>query len=250
MAADDSQRKLSDQAEQYGTLLDRYLLWIRSSSRLNAEWLQELGRALNWLIAPAHWRAVGQNLLRGAQSQPLLALLGVLAPLGLLYYRRRLIRLLGEEVNAIGDVRHDQFWLTVRALGITALLALPWPWLLGWLAWFLRNASDDADFSRGLSQGLIVGVFVTMTCTFLRQLCRPQGVAIAHFGWHEAGCQWLRRHLNWFLWIGPLSVIISRLYDVQPDTLYGDTLGRTVFSIGTLALTVLLWRVLNPGQPL
>jgi potassium efflux system protein len=250
VAADDSQRKLSDQAEQYGTLLDRYLLWIRSSSRLNAEWLQELGRALNWLTAPEHWWAVGQNLRRSAQSQPLLALLGVLAPLGLLYYRRRLIRGLGEEGEAIGDVRRDHFAFTVRALGITALLALPWPWLLGWLAWFLRTASDDADFSRGLGQGLTVAALVTLTCTFLRQLCRPQGVAIAHFGWHEAGCQWLRRHLNWFLWIGPLSVIVNRLCDAQPETLYGDTLGRTVFSIGTLALTVLLWRVLNPGQPL
>ena len=161
-----------------------------------------------------------------------------------------MIRRLREEADAIGDVRHDQFWLTVRALGITALLALPWPWLLGWLAWFLRNANDDADFSRGLSQSLIVGAFVTMTCTFLRQLCRPQGVAIAHFGWHEAGCQWLRRHLNWFLWIGPSSVIVNRLCDAQPETLYGDTLGRAVFCIGTLALTVLLWRVLNPDQPL
>ena len=250
VAADDSQRKLSDQAEQYGTLLDRYLLWIRSSARLDAEWLQGLNRALDWLTAPAHWRAVGQNLLRGARRQPLLALLGVLAPLSLLYYRRRLIRRLGEEADAIGDVRHDQFWLTVRALGITALLALPWPWLLGWLAWFLRNAHDDADFSRGLSQSLIVGAWVTMTCTFLRQLCRPQGVAIAHFGWHEAGCRWLRRHLNWFLWIGPSSVIVNRLCDAQTETVYGDTLGRAVFCIGTLALTVLLWRVLNPSQPL
>lgn len=250
VAADDSQRKLSEQAEQYGVLLDRYLLWIRSSPRLDTEWLQALDRALNWLTAPAHWRAVGQNLWRGAQSQPLLALLGVLAPLGLLYYRRRLIRRLGAEADAIGDVRRDHFWLTVRALGITALLALPWPWLLGWLAWFLRNASDEAEFARGLSQGLVVGAFVTITCTFLRQLCRPQGVAITHFNWHEPGCQWLRRHLNWFLWIGPLSVIISRLCDVQPEAWYGDTLGRLSFCVGTLALTVLLWRVLNPGQPL
>ncbi len=250
VAADDSQRKLSDQAEQYGTLLDRYLLWIRSSSRLDTEWLRGLNQSFDWLIAPEHWRAVGQNLLRGVQSQPLLALLGVLAPLGLLYYRRRLIRSLWEEVEAIGDVGHDRFWLTVRALGITALLALPWPWLLSWLAWFLRDPHDDGDFSRGLSQGLILGALVMLSCTFLRQLCRPQGVAIAHFGWHEPGCQWLRRHLHWFLWIGPLSVMVSRLCDVQPETLYSDTLGRLSFCISTLALTVLLWRVLKPGRPL
>ncbi len=73
---------------------------------------------------------------------------------------------------------------------------------------------------------------------------------MAHFGWSEAGCRFLRRHLIWFLWIGPLGAIIVKLCETQPDTLYGDTLGRLVFCISSLALTVLLWRVLDPRQPL
>jgi len=249
VALDDSQRKLSDQAEQYGTLLDRYLLWIRSSSPPNADWLHGLGQALEWLFTPAHWEAAGQHVLRSGQRQLLPTLCGALALLALVYYRRRFLARLVEGLHVIGDVRHDRFWLTLRALALTGLLALPWPLLLLWLSWLLRS-SAETDFSRGLSQGLLAGAFVTLTCTFLRQLCRPQGVAIAHFGWKESGCRFLRRHLNWFLWIGPLSVVITGLCDAQPDTLYGDTLGRLVFCVGTLALAVLLWRVLHPGQRL
>jgi len=249
VAADDSQRKLSDQAAQYGALLDRYLLWVRSSSPLNREWVLGLGQALEWLVTPGHWREAGRNALQGLTHQAFSLALAALALLGFLYYRRRFILLLGAGVDAIGDVRNDSFWLTVRALGITGLLALPWPWLLLWLGWLLRT-SAETDFARGLSQGLIAGAFVTLTCTFLRQLCRPKGVAIAHFGWNESGCRFLRRHLGWFLWIGPPSVIVTGLCDAQPEALYGDTLGRAVFCLGTLALAVLLWRVLHPGRRL
>lgn len=249
VAADDSQRKLSDEAEQYGLLLDRYLLWVRSSSRLNAAWLQGLAQSMEWLIAPSHWRSVGLDFWRGARAQPVATGLGALTLLGLLYHRRRLIGRLTEGMKAIGDVRNDSFWVTIRALIITGLLALPWPWLLVWLAWLLRGGAET-DFSRGLSQSLIAGAFVSLTCTFLRQLCRRQGVAIAHFGWNESGCRFLRRHLSWFLWIGPASVVITALCNAQTEMLYGDTLGRVSFCVGTLALAALLGRVLHPAQRL
>ena len=250
VALDEAQRKLIDQAELYGTLLDRHLLWIRSSPRLGAEWLGIQGQALTWLVKPAHWIEVWQNLERGAQNQPELATLGALIFLGLLIYRRSLIRYLGEGVDAIGDVGHDRFGLTGRALAMTVLLALPWPWLLAWLAWLLHVSGNAADFSRGLSLGLVAGAFLTVNVTFIRQICRPQGLAIAHFGWSEAGCQLLRRYLHWFLWIGPLGLILVGLCESQPDPLYSDTLGRMAFSASTLALTVVLWRVLDPRQAL
>ena len=250
VALDEAQRKLIDQAELYGALLDRHLLWIRSSPRLGFEWLKTLGQALDWLTEPAHWEEVWQNLGRGARNQPELAVLGALIFLGLLYYRRSLIQRLGEGVDHIGDVRQDRFGLTARALAMTALLALPWPWLMAWLAWLLFVSGNAADFSRGLSIGLFAGAFMAVNITFLRQLCRPRGLAMAHFGWSEAGCRLLRRHLNWFLWIGPLGPIIVGLCETQPDPLYGNTLGRLAFCISSLALTAVLWRVLDPRQPL
>jgi potassium efflux system protein len=250
VALDEAQRKLIDQAELYGVLLDRHLLWIRSSPQLGFEWLKTLGQALDWLVEPSHWVEVWQNLGRGARNQPELAILGALVFLGLLYYRRLLIKRLGEGVDAIGDVRRDRFGLTGRALAMTVLLALPWPWLMAWLAWLLSVSGNAADFSRGLSIGLVAGAFMAVNITFLRQLCRPQGLAIAHFGWSETGCRLLRRHLNWFLWIGPLGPIIVGLCETQPDPLYGNTLGRLAFCVGTLALTIVLWRVLDPRQPL
>lgn len=250
VALDEAQRKLIDQAELYGILLDRHLLWIRSSPQLDSEWLKTLGQALDWLVESAHWEEVWQNLGRGARNQPELAILGALVFLGLLSYRRLMIKRLGEGVDTIGDVRRDRFWLTGRALVMTVLLALPWPWLMAWLAWLLFVSGNAADFSRGLGIGLVAGAFMAVNITFLRQLCRPQGLAIAHFGWSETGCRLLRRHLNWFLWIGPFGPIIVGLCEAQPDPQYGNTLGRLAFCVGTLALTIVLWRVLDPRQPL
>ena len=248
VVVDDGQRKLSEQAENYGQLLDRYLLWVRSSPSLDLQWFHNLQQSVRWLITPTHWRQVGRSLGRGAGNVPLLIVLGGLALLGLTYYRRRLIALL-VDVDPIGDVRNDSFWLTVRALGITILLALFWPGLLAGLAGLLRQGGGTS-FAHGLSQGLLAGAFVTLTCTFLRQLCRPQGVAIAHFHWNASGCRFLRRHLGWFLWIGPPSVLVTGLCSAQPDVRYDDTIGRLAFCIGTASLAVLLWRVLAPSQRL
>ena len=251
VARDESQRKLSDQAEVYGALLDRYLLWIRSSPPLDGLWWQGLSQALDWLSAPAHWREVGRTLAGGALQQPLsITLAGGFALLVLARYRRAFIRHLGDRIEAVGDVRRDGFSVTARALAITLLLAAPWPLLLMVLAWLLSAAPAGADFSRGLSQGLVGGAFLTLNITFLRQLCRSRGVAIAHFGWSEAGCRLLRRHLNWFLWIGLPSTVLVRLLEVQPDALHGETLGRVVFCVRALALAFLLWRVLDPRQAL
>lgn len=250
VAVDDTQRKLSEQAEQYGTLIDKYLLWIRSSAPVNGEWLKSLREAVDWLVDPARWHLVEQNLVSGMRDQPASAMAGLLVFFGLLLYRRPLIRRLGERVEIIGDVRHDRFWFTLRAIGITVLLALPWPWLIAWLGWLLSDARDETGFIRGLAQGLFAGASSAAIMTFIRQLCRPRGVAIAHFGWNEDACQLLRHHLNWFLWVGPTTIMIVRLCEVQADTLYSDTLGRMAFCVGSLGLGLVVWRVFSPRKPL
>ncbi len=250
VALDDAQRKLVDQAGVYGALLDRHLLWVRSSPTLGIEWLSALAQALEWLTGPTRWREVGQNLWRGVQNNVLPALVGAVLLAGLLYQRRALVRRLAEGVDAIGDVRRDSFGRTARALGVTLLLSLPWPGLMAWLAWLLYGSGNAAEFSQGLARGLMAGALIALSITFLRQLCRPQGIASAHFGWSEAGCQHARRHLYWFVWVGASSALLVKLCDAQTLPLYSDSLGRLVFCAGMSALAALLWRVLHPTQPL
>lgn len=250
VALDDVHHKLIEQTDVYRDLLDRHLLWIRSGSTLGVEWLKNLGLTIDWLLQPEQWRPVWQNVVRGAQNQPIIAMLSALVWFGLLYYRRALIRRLGEGVEFIGDVRRDRFMLTARALAISILLALPWPWLLASLGRLLYVSGNRAEFSQGLMQGLFGGAAIALNITLLRQLCRPRGIAIAHFGWAEAGCRYARRHLSWFVWVGAASVLMVRLCDVQTEPLYSDTLGRLVFFGGMLAVAGLLWRLLDPTQPL
>jgi potassium efflux system protein len=250
VALDDVQGKLAEQTTLYRDLLDRHLLWIRSGTVLGAEWLRNLGLTVNWLLQPRHWQEVWQNLQRGITNQPVLAALSGLLFLVLLSYRRPLIRRLGESVTAIGDVRQDRFAITARALVMTVLLALPWPWLLASVGRLLYLSGNAAEFSQGLMQGLFGSAAIAMNITLLRQCCRPRGVAIAHFGWTEAGCRFVRRHLYWFVWVGAISVLIVKLCEVQTEPVYGDSLGRLVFFIGMLALAALLWRVLDPNRPL
>lgn len=250
VALDDVQRKLSEQTRAYGELLERHLLWVRSGSPLNAEWLKNLGVALQWLVDPARWQEVWHHLGRGLQNRPELAVFGALLLLGLLYYRRPFIRRLGEEVDAIGDVRRDSFGLTAHALLLTALLALPWALLLGVLARLLRASGGVAGFSQGLMQGLFAATTIVLAMTFLRQLCRPRGIAIAHFGWTEAGCRHARRYLYGLVWVGSLTALFVKLCEAQSNPLYSDTLGRLVFFVGMSITAILLWRVLSPAKPL
>lgn len=245
---DRTQRRLIDNAERYGDLLDEKLFWIASSAPVGLHWPVALAGSLQWLLLPEHWLTVWQALGTVQLETLLLVVPGVLMALLLLGYRRHLLGRLQAMSSDVGKVQRDSFGLTLEALLITVCLALPWPLLVGVMGWRLEFDEGLTDFVRGVGSGLFATAAFWLVTNLLRQLCRPGGIAPLHFRWSEQTCRVIRRSLHWFMPIGGAAVFVVQMTEWHPEELYRDTLGRLAFVVGTLAFALLLSRVFHPHK--
>ena len=243
---DQDQKQLVDKAHQYATLLDEKLIWIASGKPVNLAWLIELQTSVSWLIAPMRWVELSEQLWRGLVAAPVRVSLA----LGLLLFlalKRRVLRLrlvsLGEQV---GNVSKDSFIPTLKALGITLLLAIPWPLLIGLVGWLLETPSDNTHFSKAVGVGLYHVAALFLVITLFLQLCRNQGLAHLHFRWGERTRMVLKRNLQWLLWMELVPTFVVGFTEWHSEAVYRDTLGRLAFIIGSIMLAIFLWRVLRP----
>jgi potassium efflux system protein len=80
----------------------------------------------------------------------------------------------------------------------------------------------------------------------LRQICRPAGLAEAHFDWSGRSVRLLRNQLGWLMRIAlPAVLVVSTLRALSHDGL-STSLGRFTFVAGMLACSVVLYRTLRP----
>ena len=243
---DQGQRQLLDKARQYATLLDEKLIWIASGKPLSLAWMAELQTSVSWLISPLRLAEIIKQLWSGLIDAPLLTGLALWLFTLLSLKRRVLCSRLASMGEQIGNVSKDSFMLTLEALWITLLLATPWPLLIGFVGWLLAASGDGSAFSRAAGFGLYnVAALFLIVASFL-QLCRNQGLAHLHFRWGERTRVVLKRNLRWLLLIELAPAFLVGLTEWHTEAVYRDTLGRLAFVVGSIALTVFVWRVLRP----
>ena len=116
------------------------------------------------------------------------------------------------EFSRVGS---DSILLTVGAMLITFFLAAQGPaipWCLGLL---LSDLAEPAALARPLAGGLRALAAVYLVLELLRQLCRRDGLAEAHFRWPRRAVQHLRSHLRWLLpLLLPMVFITALLVEV------------------------------------
>jgi potassium efflux system protein len=248
VALDDSERKLTETAGQYAVLLDEKLFWIASSGRIDFDWLQQLQGVASMLIVNAPWQQVLQDLRTAVLNKPLLSIISLLILIWLLRRRQRLRGRLREIADCIGNVSRDYFFLTLEALLITLLLALPLPLLMALAGWSLQTYGGGSEFTGALGNGLIGAAFFGLIALGLLHLCRRHGLGPVHFNWPAKSCRMLLRNLIWYIPLGILAAFMVSATEWASDDLYRDTLGRAAFAFGSLGFSVLLMRLLHPHR--
>ncbi|RFA26359.1 hypothetical protein CAI21_16840 [Alkalilimnicola ehrlichii] len=240
--------QLVSQTERYATLLDESLFWIASSNPVGFAWLQDLALSAAWLLDSGQWR----NTLNAAQKtlgeRPVVAALGLLLFILLLRVRRDIRRRLEIIARRVGKPHSDRFALTLNVVLVTPLLALPWPLVIYLAGWLLGQAPDTPPFAGAVGHALQATTIVAFVVDLFRQLCRPNGLAQAHFHWTEQSRQVLRHNLSWLLAASlPITFIIT-LTEWQPDEQHRDALGRLAFMFGSIAISLFAARILHPER--
>ncbi len=275
---DFAQRQLSESVTAYNNFLDERLLWIRTGKLPSWQMLNSITRNIGVFFSPRHWQELGRALV-SLDSFPWMLLVGLALFAVLIKKTNSLRASLERSSRNVGQLRHDRFHTTLRALGLTLVLALPWPVLftaLGLHLQFVRSF-DSLDIETHIYQTAVwTGQFVpaigaafygialyTFYFIAFRVFCEPGGLAVAHFGWSTSTTEQLRyqtrRLMAVFL---PIVFLLVASVTYDPAALAGG-LSRLLFVIVLAELAWFFGRILaprigvlkefyaaNPGNPL
>ncbi len=243
---DVAQRRLLDVAEEYKAFLDQHLLWIPNAPPVSASTLAGLGSGLAWALSPESWAETLTDFMRSGQEHPLRTLLAVFLIVVVLLARRMLIKRNKAINQKVGRLSSDSIFLTVQALAIAMVVALPLPLALYTIGWLLQRAPETTDFTLAVAAALLgVGPFLYNVRLF-RNLCGKSGVMHRHFDWEDKMLATIRRQLDFLAAFGvPLAVVaILGLESPLPEV--RDGLGRLAFVGLMIVLAMVFFGIANP----
>lgn len=183
-------------------------------------------------------------------KETIFPLLGALILVGFsIYSRRHFTRFLERSSARVGKVTQDHFWLTLRTVFWSILVASPLPVLWMTLGYGLREA-----WPYPLAVAIGDGVTATVPLLWVVMICatfaRPNGLFIAHFGWPRNR---VARAMRYYLMsIGLIVPLIMALimFDNLNDREFSGSLGRLCFMLICGALAIVTLSLKRAGIPL
>ncbi|UCF34527.1 MAG: mechanosensitive ion channel, partial [Phycisphaerales bacterium] len=232
--------------EEFDGFIDRHVLWMRSTGPIH-----QIAPPRELPISATDWGVLGRAVFDDMAANPLaysISALLLVALFGSQPKFRASLRSLGDRTS---KALSDRYAFTLRALLITILLSVPWPFLL----WFL--ARRLMAMAGGLSDGLYeltesVGIGLRVAAGFLfaiavvRQVCRAKGLSVRHFRWDANAVSVARRHLIAMMFVLTPVVFLVAATEEYSLSDWRESLGRAAFILGMIALAVISQRMLRP----
>jgi potassium efflux system protein len=228
-----------------------HILWSRSVPRPIIPRVRDLFAAMGWLTSSEHGQGISVNDADLGGNLLLTALVLVL----ILVSRPMLRRRLGGLADRAKDPQKNNVGLTVRAMGISGLLAAPLPMVL-FLVGTLIDRLGGSVFWMASSKALIELAIVAALIEAIRQIFAPRGLAEVYFGWPITATRPLHRGLLLTEALGlPLLYVALHLAFAgmrldSPDELqlYNNTLGRMAFIAALLIFGISILSMLRPER--
>ena len=222
------------------------VLWIRSHQLPGWDDVSDLVRTLRWLATPDLWIHVSQSISDDAIRTPSLYVMMCCLLLLVFGVQGRFRRNLGDAGNVAARRLCREFQPTARAAVLTTILSLAWPALPAFLSWRLLADVGGSPDARAVGYGLGSVTAGFLTLNLLRQMCRPAGLGLAHFDWHESSVTLLRAQVyRLMIILLPLLFVANTLHALE-NTQGRDTLERLLFVVTLILLINFATAVLHP----
>ncbi|MRS16773.1 miniconductance mechanosensitive channel MscM [Enterobacteriaceae bacterium RIT691] len=234
--------QLEDALKEINEATHRYLFWTSDVSPITFAWPLEIVQDLRRLISLDTFSQLGKaSVMMLTSKETLLPLFAALILVGFsISSRKHFTRFLERSSNRVGKVTQDHFWLTLRTVFWSILVASPLPVLWMTLGYGLQEA-----WPYPLAVAIGNGVTATVPLLWVVMICaafaRPNGLFIAHFGWPRNR---VARAMRYYLMsIGLIVPLIMALimFDNLHDREFSASLGRLCFILicGALAIVTL-----------
>ena len=239
------EQKLVNTAEKFGELLDRHLLWIRSSKPVSFNDLKGLEVSLGWFFNSTYWEQLIKDIGRSFHQKPVGWILGLLIGVLLVVCRKWARKKLKDIAEYVDQQVEDSFLLTMQALGLTVMLAAVWPFLLTFPAYQLMHMRDPQLFSLSMAAGVISPIGVLIFLILLYNICRTNGLAQVHFQWHETSRRTLKRNLGWLIPVMWVPAFFVGAMENVPEIQFSDALAKISLMMTALAFSIFTARILR-----
>lgn len=238
--------KLMNSAEAYGNFIDERAFWIRTSNWFGWNEAKSAFGAAAQFADAARWTELGDAVVRDFHREPAgWTVFGLsLFIWGLLRGRiRRKLHDVGDQA-AEGSCR--RFAPTLQAIVLTLLLAAG-PIALLWFPGFrLESQVGGSEWSQAIGHGLLQAALFGTPFLLLQAVCTRRGLAEQHLSWNVRSLRNINRRLRWFIPAGLLLTCVLGILNARGDEPPVESLGRLVFIVLMLLLTVFCRAVL-PG---
>lgn len=244
-----SQQQFLDTSSTYKQLIDNSLWYVRTSPSLSPETFNRLIGSISWLFSADTWHDPLQAMEDSVLERPWLALMMVSIIVLLFLKRHVMVNRLDVIASRVGRVSKDNFVLTLQALLITLLLALPAP-LFFYFMGYLVGVPGESIFAENLQNSLQAAANLLLPLSFIQRCFRENGLARVHFGWSEHATHRLRAAFKWFIPIAIFGLFMTAIthWNWDIDTSISSSLGRLGFLILTITLSRIAWVILNPAN--
>lgn len=237
------ERQLIRETNELAGYINEHILWVRSGYSVGRADVQLALNSATGLVEAERWSDTAAALWRDLVAFPALNGLVLAAVTLLLWLRSRVAERLAASSERAAKSTATSIWPTFLAFTLTLILSLPLPLLLRYFGWRLSASLIENPFVGAVGRGLMGAATLLVALSVLRQMLRPQGLALGHFDWPSAPARAIRRHLLWLEWtLVPAVFLLSLLGSLGEDL----WLGRFVFMASLVALAVFAHYMLRP----
>ena len=246
-----SNSQLEDALKEVNEATHRYLFWTSDVRPIDFSWPIEIVQDLRRLISLDTFSQLGKaTMMMLTSRQTLFPLFGALLLVGFsISSRKHFTRFLERSSARVGKVTQDHFWLTMRTVFWSILVASPLPVLWATLGYGLQEA-----WPYPLAVAIGDGVTATVPLLWVVMICaafaRTNGLFIVHFGWPQLR---VARAMRYYLMsIGLIVPLIMALimFDNLNDREFSASLGRLCFILICGALAMVTLSLKRAGIPL
>ena len=231
---------------EYRQLIDRHVMWIRSDRGYSKADILLAWSSFQWMVHPKNLTQLGEAVWSELFRRPDGLVLWLLVILGWGFGGSHLRRYLRVYRNQA--VRGNQVSMrpTLQALAATfALAALPTLFFAipGWRIYRIPLASD---YVQAVGLGLLASAALLFPLEFIRQIIRPDGLSLAHFGRKEAMLLPLRATIRCTIELLILFTFFWMLAAESGKVAIASSLGRPLFVALMATVSFGFWRVFHP----
>lgn len=207
----------------------RYLFWVPDVNPINFSYPLNVAHDLTRVLSLDTLSQLGGAFMMMVTSRE--TLIPIFGALLLVIFsissRKHYHAFLERASSRVGKVTQDEFFLTVRTVFWSILVAMPLPVLWAALGYGLQSARNY-PVAEAIGKGVTATLPILWICMICAAFAHPQGLFIVHFRWPAKQVSRAMRYYKMSIWLIVPLIMALITFDSLKEREFANTTGAAV----------------------